>query len=116
MNHERKIILEHKEINSKLQQKVEKLESEKIETSKKLTESKLLEANTIKKLENKVKTLESKNIELQNTNNSLNESVSRFKNLSFTPIGNVSAMKENYKMEQYSDEDQALFNILTHRN
>ena len=101
-----KIILENKKQINELKVKLSESNSKILETSKKLTESKTAESD-------KVKNLQSKLLELENNNRSLNESLQKFQDLAFTPIGNVKALKENFSdSDNYTDEDLALINTI----
>ena len=110
---ERKILVENKKENQILSEKIKQLESKQIEQTTKLTESKKLEESKCKILENKLKASESKCSELEKENKELNESLLRFKDLAFNPIGTATLVKENnLDMYNYTDEEKALFNVL----
>ena len=100
-----KIILE----NNELKNKVESLMKEK---TNKLQESKILENNKIKALESRIKELESKNKVLENQCKNAEDLEDRFNKLSFNPIGNVKALRENINTDM-SQEEIDLFNVLT---
>lgn len=100
------LLKENKELQHKLDEMIQKEQISK----KSLQESKILERNKISTLENKIKELENNLKQKEN----LEE---RFSKLAFTPMGTVKAMQENFNQnEDLTDEDRALFGVLTHKN
>lgn len=93
------------EENKQLKAKVIELENLQKAQAKKLTESKLQEQSTIAKLEAQVK-------ELTESKAKMEEANQNFARLSFNPIGTVKAVAENFKSDEYNEEDLALYNTL----
>lgn len=102
-------ILKEREISNKsLLEKYNNLQKESTLTTKKLQENKTSESNKIKMLEEEIKQLKEKA--------KLNEEAERnFSKLSFSPLGKMKAIRENFEVSDYSDDDKALFDILTNR-
>ena len=104
----------------------------KIDTTKTLEENinrnKILEENN-KKLEKSNKELLSLKEQYEKTITNLQEEIKtlktetlkakdiekKYSKLSFDPIGTVKVLHENINKEEYSEEDLALFNILTNK-
>ena len=102
VNEYSKILVE----NQKLLKRVKMLEAKELENKNKLTESKKIEENKIRELQLKVNTLEQQN-------QKLTEAQKRFSELSFNPVGNVTAIAENFAMNNDIDQDDIdLYNTL----
>lgn len=102
VNEYSKILVE----NQKLLKKVKMLETRELENKNKLMESKKIEENKIRELESKVSALEEQN-------KKLTEAQKRFSELSFNPVGNVTAIAENFETNVDIDQDDIdLYNTL----
>ena len=98
-----KIVLE----NNKLSKQLENAKLEINNNKTKLNESKSESTSKIKELENTIKSLTAENTKLE-------ESRDAFSKLSFQPLGTVTAIAENIDTG-LSDEEKALFNVLTNK-
>lgn len=98
-----KIVLENKKLSKQLENAKLEIDNNK----SKLTESRTNSNTRIKELEEQIEVLQSENSKLE-------ESKDMFNKLSFRPLGTVSAIAQNMSTE-LSDEEQALFNVLTNK-